>query len=94
MLTQFDHLERAGREELIRKYLAAKSHFGTMRGGGDKGEGGRKEGERTGGWRGKMAAQMREERMREWEREASTVSNTSSYYAHLIIVVLCMYVAA
>lgn len=66
---QFDRLERASREELIRKYLASRSHFDRQQkrpadGGGD-------------GWRPQMASAMQSERMKEWEREDASVSDKS-----------------
>eukprot|EP00602_Paraphysomonas_sp_CaronLab_P009191 CAMPEP_0185032872 /NCGR_PEP_ID=MMETSP1103-20130426/21368_1 /TAXON_ID=36769 /ORGANISM="Paraphysomonas bandaiensis, Strain Caron Lab Isolate" /LENGTH=701 /DNA_ID=CAMNT_0027568937 /DNA_START=35 /DNA_END=2137 /DNA_ORIENTATION=+ len=56
----FDRLERATREELIKKYLAAKSHFGGHDTSADAGA----------GWRARMNDELREKRQR--ERETSS----------------------
>jgi hypothetical protein len=67
---QFTRLEGCSREELVKKFLAAKSHFAQKSSSGDGG--GAATGESD--WGDKMHRRMDKERQKEWRREEAQVA--------------------
>jgi hypothetical protein len=81
---QFSRLEGCSREELVKKFLAAKSHFAQQKSSpGERDGSAAKAPSGESGWGEKMQRRMERERQREWRREEAQVLPSSSRLSSL-----------